>query len=61
MLVQPDTFRALTEYIHKLRRRDRDYYPTREYPTFDTTVKNDHNWDQRNWGGNAGRGENTQG
>ena len=58
--MQPDTFRTLAEYIHELRRRDRNYYPTGEHPAFDTTVEDDHNWDQRNSGRNGGRGQNTQ-
>ena len=59
--MQPDTFRTLAEYIHELRRRDRDYYPTREHPAFDTTIEDDANWDQRDRSGDAGRGQDTQG
>jgi hypothetical protein len=58
--VQPNTFRTLAEYIHELRRRNRDYYGPGEHPAFDTTIEDDHNWDQGNSSGNAGRGENTQ-
>jgi hypothetical protein len=59
--MQPDTFRTLAEYIHELRRRDRDNYPTREHSAFDTTVEDDAHWSERNRGGNDGRGENTPG
>jgi hypothetical protein len=58
--MQPDTFRTLAEYIHELRRRDRNYYPTGEHPAFDTTIEDDVNWDQGDRSGDAGRGENTQ-
>jgi hypothetical protein len=58
--MQPDTFRTLAEYIHELRRRDRDNYPTREYPAFDTTVEDDSNWNQRDRSRDVRRGENTQ-
>jgi hypothetical protein len=58
--VQSDTFRTLAEYIHELRRRDRDNYSAGEHPAFDTTVEDDSNWNQRNGGGNVRRGENTQ-
>jgi len=54
--MQPDIFRTLAEYIHELRRRNRNDYPTREYPAFDTTIEDDHNWNQRNRRGNGGRG-----
>ena len=57
--MQPDTFRTLAEYIHELRRRNRNNYPTGKHPAFDTTIEDDSNWDQRNWSGNAGRSENT--
>jgi hypothetical protein len=57
--MQPDTFRTLAEYIHELRRRDRDYYPAREYPAFDTTIEDDADWDQGNRSRNVGRSENT--
>jgi len=57
--MQPDTFRTLAEYIHELRRRDRNHYPTGEHPAFDTTVQDDHNWIQRHRSGNAGRGKNS--
>lgn len=56
--MQPDTMRTLAEYIHELRRRDRDNYPAREHPSFDTTIEDDSNWDQRNRSGDARRGEN---
>ena len=59
--MQSDTFRTLAEYIHELRRRDRDNHPTGEHPAFDTTVEDDYNWVQGYRGGNAGRGENSQG
>ena len=57
--MQPDTFRTLAEYIHELRRRNRNHYPTGEHPAFDTTVQDDHNWIQRHRSGNAGRGKNS--
>ena len=59
--MQPDTFRTLAEYVHELRRCDRNNYPTGEYPAFDTTVEDDYNWNQRNRSGNGRRGENTPG
>jgi hypothetical protein len=59
--MQTDTFRTLAEYIHELRRRDRNNYPAREYPAFDTTVEDDYNWSQRHRGRDAGRGEDTPG
>ena len=57
--MQPDTFRTLAEYIHELRRRNRNYYTTGEHPAFDTTIEDDSNWDQRDRSGDAGRGENS--
>ena len=57
--MQSDTFRTLAEYIHELRRRDRNDHTTREYPAFDTTIEDDHNWNQRNSSGDAGRGQDT--
>jgi hypothetical protein len=57
--MQPDTFRTLAEYIHELRRRDRDNYPAREYPAFDTTVQDDHNWNQGDRSGDGGRGQDS--
>ena len=59
--MQPDTFRNLAEYIHELRCRDRNHYTAGEHPAFDTTIEDDANWNQRNRGRDAGRGENTQG
>ena len=41
-----NTMRTLREYIHELRRRDRDYNGTSQQPGFDTTVEDDSNWDQ---------------
>ena len=58
--MQPDTFRTLAEYIHELRRRDRDNYSTREYPAFDTTVEDDSNWNQRDRSGDVGRGQDSK-
>ena len=57
--MQPDTFRTLAEYIHELRRRDRDDYSAREHPAFDTTIEDDSNWDQRHRSGDAGRSKNS--
>ena len=59
--MQPDTFRTLAEYIHELRRRDRDHYATREHPPFDTTIEDDSNWNQGNRSGDAGRSKDTPG
>lgn len=56
--MQPDTFRTLAEYIHELRRRDRDNYPAREQPAFDTTTEDDFNWSQGHRNRDDGRGEN---
>jgi hypothetical protein len=57
--MQPDTFRTLAEYIHELRRRDWNNYPTGEYPAFDTTIHENTPGDQGNRSGDAGRGKNT--
>jgi hypothetical protein len=59
--MQPDTMRTLAEYIHELRRRDRNNYPTGEHPAFDTTIEDDAHWDQGNRSRDVGRGKNTQG
>ena len=59
--MQPDTFRTLAEYIHELRRRDWNHYPTGEHPAFDTTVEDDHNWSQGHCGGDAGRSQDHPG
>ena len=59
--MRPDTFRTLAEYIHELRRRDRDRNGTSESAAFDTTVEDDSNWDQGNRSGNGGRGPDYQG
>jgi hypothetical protein len=56
--MQPDTMRTLAEYIHELRRRDRDRDRTGEQPAFDTTTEDDAHWDQRDRGGDGGRGKN---
>lgn len=56
--MQPDTFRTLAEYIHELRRRNRNNYGTSEQPCFDTTTEDDSNWDQRNWSGDGRRDQN---
>jgi hypothetical protein len=45
--MQADAFRVLVEYMCDMQRRDRDNHPIREHPAFDTTVKDDSNWDQR--------------
>ena len=58
--MQPDHIRTLAEYIHELRRRNRDHYPAGECTAFDTTVEDDANWDQRDRSGDAGRSENHQ-
>jgi hypothetical protein len=59
--MRPDTFRTLAEYIHELRRRDRNRDGTGEHPAFDTTVEDDANWDQGNRSRDGGRGKNSQG
>jgi hypothetical protein len=58
--MQPDTFRTLAEYIHELRRRNRNNYSTGEQPAFDTTIEDDADWNQGNRSGDVGRGKNTQ-
>ena len=58
--MQPDTFRTLAEYIHELRRRDRNHYPAGEHPAFDTTIHENTTGDQRNRSGDVGRGENAE-
>jgi hypothetical protein len=57
--MQPDTFRTLAEYIHELRRRDRNHYPTGEHPAFDTTTEDDAHWDQGDRSRDVGRGQDT--
>jgi hypothetical protein len=59
--MQPDTFRTLAEYIHELRRRDRDNYPTGKHPAFDTTLKDHSNRNQGHRSRDAGRVKNTPG
>jgi hypothetical protein len=55
------TMRRLGEYIHELRRRDRDHNGTGQYPSFDTTVEDDSNWDQGDRGGDAGQHQHNKG
>jgi len=57
--MQPDHIRTLAEYIHELRRRNRDHYPAGEYPAFDTTVEDDSDWSQRHRSGDGGRGQDS--
>lgn len=59
--MSPNTMRTLAEYIHELRRRDRDYNGTNSQPAFDTTTENDADWDQRDRSGDAGRGKDHSG
>ena len=59
--MQPDTFRTLAEYIHELRRRDRDRDRTGQSAPFDTTVEDDANWNQGNRGGDGRRSKDHQG
>ena len=59
--MQPDTFRTLAEYIHELRCRNRNNYPTGEHSGFDTTIHKNTPGDQGNWSGDVRRGENAQG
>lgn len=56
-----NTMRTLREYIHELRRRDRDNYGTSQQSSFDTTVEDDSTWDQRNRSGNGGPDQNNPG
>jgi len=57
--MRPDTMRTLAEYIHELRRRDRNDYGTVEQPGFDTTLNNAVDSEQGDRGGDAGRGQDT--
>ena len=41
-----NTMRTLREYIHDLRRRNRNHNGTVEQPGFDTTIEDNANWDQ---------------
>ena len=59
--MQPDTMRTLAEYIHELRRRDRNNYPAGEHPGFDTTIHENTPGDQGDRSGDARRGPDTQG
>jgi hypothetical protein len=59
--MQPDTFRTLAEYIHELRRRDRDRDRAGEQPAFDTTTEDDSNWNQGDRSRNVGRSSNHSG
>ena len=52
-----NTMRTLREYIHELRSRDRYHNRTNQQPSFDTTVEDDSNWDQRDRSGDGGRGQ----
>lgn len=56
--MQPDTFRTLAEYIHELRRRDRNHYRTDSGSPFDTTLEDHTPRDQGDWGGDGGRDKN---
>ena len=56
-----NTMRTLREYIHELRRRDRNDYGTSQQPSFDTTIEDDANWDQRDRGGDGGRSKDQPG
>jgi hypothetical protein len=57
--MQPDTILTLAQYIHELKRRDRNYHSTGEHPAFDTTTEDDAHWDQRDRSGDVGRGQDT--
>jgi hypothetical protein len=59
--MRSDNFRTLAEYIHEVRRRNRNYHPTGKQPAFDTTTEDDSDWDQGHRSGDAGRGENSPG
>ena len=56
--MQPDTMRTLAEYIHELRRRDRNNHGTTEHAGFDTTIHEDIVGDEGYRSGDVGRGEN---
>jgi hypothetical protein len=57
--MQPDTMRTLAEYIHELRRRDRNHYPAGEHPAFDTTIHENTTGDQGDRSRDVGRGQDT--
>ena len=54
------TMCTLREYIHELRRRDRNDYGTVKQPGFDTTLNQDVDSEQGDRSGDAGRGEDNQ-
>lgn len=56
-----NTMRTLAEYIHELRRRDRDYYGTGEHSPFDTTLEDHTPGSQRDRSGDGGRDKDSQG
>ena len=51
------TMRTLREYIAELHRRNRDYNGTDKQPSFNTTVEDDFDWDQRDRGRDGGCGQ----
>jgi hypothetical protein len=55
--MRSDNFRTLAEYIHEVRRRNRDYHPTGKQPSFDTTTEDNTHWNQRDQCGDVGRSE----
>ena len=55
------TIRTLAEYIRDLRRRDRHHNGTVEQPSFDTTIEDDSNWDQRYRRGDGRRSQDHPG
>lgn len=59
--MRSDNFRTLAEYIHEVRRRNRDHHPTGKQPAFDTTTEDNSNRNQGDRSGDAGRSENIQG
>ena len=52
------TMRTLADCIHEWRRRDRDYNGASQQPSFDTTIEDDSQWDQRNRSGDGGCDQN---
>ena len=59
--MQPDTILTLAQYIHELKRRDRNRDRASEQPAFDTTTEDDAHWNQGDSSGDAGRGKNHSG
>jgi hypothetical protein len=56
-----NTMRTLREYIHELRRRDRNNYGTLSSSGFDTTLENHSTGDQGDRSGDGGPDQNDSG